>query len=281
VVDQRTRDTNYATMRMNFRRTKETVGCQGPYRGRAPLDPNRTKDRGGTDRSRQRDGSKTRSTGYYYRHYDKFTGEWERRWTANPQCLPERIHRDPEVRREGNDVTQAAFQSPYAHLAARYYERMIYARHALRTVFYRGGEGAERGPVQRATLGRDNFPELTHRQMFEAGMFLQQDMAMVPTGSEYAGVGNQKDFDPNADGVMVHADCYLVINGKEGHSIHASFFGDAERPIQHGAIVRGFRDADGEPPARVRATRMVLALPDAKTVQYTPHRQRSATSTEI
>jgi hypothetical protein len=45
---------------------------------------------------------------------------------------------------------------------------------------------------------------------------------MVPTGSEYVGVGNQKDFDPNADGVMVHADCHLVINGKEGHSIHAS-----------------------------------------------------------
>jgi hypothetical protein len=49
--------------------------------------------------------------------------------------------------------------------------------------------------------------------MFEQGMFLQQEMAMAPTGSEYAGVGGQKDFDPNADGVMVHADCYLVING--------------------------------------------------------------------
>jgi hypothetical protein len=95
-------------------------------------------------------------------------------------------------------------------------------------------------------------------------------MIMVPTGSEHAGVGNQKDFDPNADGVMVHADCYLVINGKEGHSIHASYFGDAERDIQHGAVVRGFRDIDGEPPARVRATRMVLALPEAKTIQYTP-----------
>jgi hypothetical protein len=83
-------------------------------------------------------------------------------------------------------------------------------------VFYRREEGAERGPVQRATLGRDNFPELTARQMFEAGMFLQRDMAIAPTGSEYEGVGNQKDFDPNADGVMVHAGCYLVINGKEG-----------------------------------------------------------------
>jgi hypothetical protein len=40
--------------------------------------------------------AETRSTGYYYRHYDKSTGEWERRWTASPQCLPEaRIHRRP------------------------------------------------------------------------------------------------------------------------------------------------------------------------------------------
>jgi hypothetical protein len=49
--------------------------------------------------------------------------------------------------------------------------------------------------------------------MFEAGMFMQQDMAVVPTGNEYKGVGRQKDFDPNADGIMVHADCYLIING--------------------------------------------------------------------
>jgi hypothetical protein len=98
--------------------------------------------------------------------------------------VPAGAYRDPEVRREGNDVTQAAFQSPCAHLAARYYERMIYARHDLRSVFYRREEGAERGPVQRAALGRDNFPALIHQQMFEAGMFLQQNMAMVPTGSE-------------------------------------------------------------------------------------------------
>jgi hypothetical protein len=63
---------------------------------------------------------------------------------------------------------------------------MIYARDELRTLFRREEEGAERGPVQRATLGRDKFPELTHRQMFEQGMFLQQDMTMAPTGSEYA-----------------------------------------------------------------------------------------------
>jgi hypothetical protein len=38
--------------------------------------------------------------------------------------------------------------------------------------------------------------------MFETGMYLQQDMAVIPTGNEYKGVGNQKDFDPNADGIM-------------------------------------------------------------------------------
>jgi hypothetical protein len=78
-----------------------------------------------------------------------------------------------EVRREGNDVTQAAFQSPYAQLAALYYERMIFARHELSSLFQRGEDGAGRLPVQMATLGRDNFAELTRRQMFEAGMFIQ------------------------------------------------------------------------------------------------------------
>jgi hypothetical protein len=84
------------------------------------------------------------------------------------------------------------------------------------------------------------------------------------------GLGGQKDFDPNAEGLIVHADCYLVINGKDGHSIHASYFGDAESVIEHGAIVRGFRDIDGEPPPQVRAARMVLALPEAETIRYTP-----------
>jgi hypothetical protein len=78
-------------------------------------------------------------TGKYNRHCDHSTGEWERRWTTNP-WLPERTHRDPEVRREGNDVTQAAFQSPYDHLA--YYERMIFARHELSSLFHRGEDGA-------------------------------------------------------------------------------------------------------------------------------------------
>jgi hypothetical protein len=78
--------------------------------------------------------AETRSTGYYYRHYDKTTGEWERRWEAQ---LPEtHIHRDPQVKQEGNDVTQAAFQSPYAH-PARCYERLIYCRHGVSSVFHR------------------------------------------------------------------------------------------------------------------------------------------------
>jgi hypothetical protein len=71
-------------------------------------------------------------------------------------------------------------------------------------------------------------------------------------------------------GLSIWWRCYLFINGKEGHSIHASYFGDAEKDMHHGAIVRGFRDIDGELPARVRATRMVLALPEAKTIRYTP-----------
>ena len=200
--------------------------------------------------------AETRSTGYYY----------------NRQRIQ---RRDPEVRREGNDVTQAgvpiAIRSPGSAILR---EPDLCPTRTLRTMFYREEEGAERGPVQRATLGpRSRQLPRAHpsanvraRHVPTAG----HDHG-IPTGSEYAGVGNQKDFDPNADGVMVHADCYLVINGnKEGHSIHASYFGDAERDIQHGAIVRGFRDIAGEPLARVRATRMVLALPEAKTIQYTP-----------
>jgi hypothetical protein len=85
-------------------------------------------------------------------------------------------------------------------------------------------------------------------------------------------VGNQKDFDPNADGIMVHAGCYLIINSKEGYSIHASFFGGAARYLQHGAIVRGFKDiqGEGEAPARVRAARMVAELPEATTSPFIP-----------
>ena len=88
--------------------------------------------------------AEAKPTGQYYRHYDHSTGEWERRWMANPQ-LPEHIHRDPEVRREGNDVTQAAFQSPYAHLAQLCYENLIFARHELSTLFLREEDGAGRG----------------------------------------------------------------------------------------------------------------------------------------
>ena len=178
--------------------------------------------------------------------------------------------RDPEVQREGNDVTQAAFQSPYAHLADWGYERVIYTRDEANSVFGRNEGGAELPQVQRAELGRGRYPELSQEEMYKQGMFLQNDMNTIPTGEEHAGRGGQKDFDPNVEGLIVHADCYLVINGKDGHSIHASYFGDAERVVQHGAIVRGFRHLDEELPAQVRAARMILALPEAETIRYTP-----------
>jgi hypothetical protein len=120
------------------------------------------------------------------------------------------IHRDPQVKQEGNNVTQAAFQSPTAHLVDLCYQRLIFGRHQVNSLFRREEEGAERPAVQRAHLGRTRFPEYSTQQMFEAGMFLQQDMTVAPTGKEYQGMGNQKDFDPYADGIMVHADCYLV-----------------------------------------------------------------------
>ena len=108
--------------------------------------------------------------------------------------------------------------SPTAHLADRYYERLVFSRDQLSSLFGRIEEGAERGPVQRASLDRNK--ELAVRQMFQLGIFVQRGMAVIPTGREHQRVGNQKDFDPYADGIMVHADCHLVINGKEGHSVH-------------------------------------------------------------
>ena len=109
-MDQKTRDTGYATMPMNFRKIKEARERQ-EHGERAPLD--RTEPRLEAE-LREADNvmaAEARPTGQHYMHYDHSTGEWERRWMANPQ-LPEHIHRDPEVRCEGNDVTQAAFQSP-------------------------------------------------------------------------------------------------------------------------------------------------------------------------
>jgi hypothetical protein len=207
VVDQRIRDTEYA-------KAMEYQGCDA--QGQAPLDltePKLGAELTGADNVM---AAETRSTGYHYRHYDKTTGEWERRWEAHPHPLPEtHIHRDPQVKQEGNDVTQAAFQSPYAHLADRYYERLIFSRDQLSSLFGRREEGAERGPVQRVLL--DRYKELTAREMFKLGMFVQRGMTVMPTGKEYEGVGNQKDFDSNANGIMIHADCYLVITtGKEG-----------------------------------------------------------------
>jgi hypothetical protein len=85
--------------------------------------------------------------------------------------------------------------SPTAHLADRYYERLVFSRDQLSSLFGRREEGAERGPVQRASLDRNK--ELAVRQMFQLGMFVQRGMAVIPTGREYQGVGNQKDFDPH------------------------------------------------------------------------------------
>jgi hypothetical protein len=133
-MDQRIRDVEYP-------RTME-------YQGRAPLDLTEPRIEAELMEADNVMAAETRSTGCHYRHY-----------------MPEGyIRRDPEVKREGNDVTQATFQSPYSH-SAPYYERMIYSRHGVRTVmFYRREEGAERGPVQRAALGRDNFARRAHRQ---------------------------------------------------------------------------------------------------------------------
>jgi hypothetical protein len=192
----------------------------------------------------------------------------ERRW-ADHLLREVHIRRDPEVQREGNDVTQAAFQSPTAH-PVRTYERMIYSRHNVSSVFRKEEGGHPLAPVQRTLLGRDNFPALTTKEMFGAGMFLQQGVSEVPTGNEYQGVGRQGDFDPYAEGPMAHADCYLIINGKKGHSVRASFFGDAEKCLQHRAIVRGFNDIQGLAPVRVRAARMIAELPEATNSPFIP-----------
>jgi hypothetical protein len=134
---------------------------------------------------------------------------------------------DLEVQREGNDVTQAAFQSPYAHPGG--YQQLIYSRYGLSWIFARCEEGEELPPIQEATLGDVKIPALTVAEMFDAGMFLQQAETEVPTGGEYAGVARQGDFGPYGDGIIGRAGCYLLINGTKGHSIHARFFGDAER----------------------------------------------------
>jgi hypothetical protein len=270
VVDQKIRDTEYATMPMNFRMTKEAM----EYQERAPLD--RTEPRLEAEMMEADNvmAAETRSTGCHYRHYDKFTGEWERRWIASPQCLPEHIHRDPEVKREGNDVTQAAFQSPYAQPG---YEQLIYCRDNVNSVFGKEEGGHVKPPVQKALLGRGNIPELTAEQMHEAGMTIQQGTSFMqygtpgrPTGSEYQGVGRQGDFNPYSEEIMGHADRYLITNGKRGHSLHASFFRDAEDCLQRGAVVRGFNDTQEQDPASVRAGRMVAELPEATSSPAAP-----------
>jgi hypothetical protein len=225
--------------------------------------------------------AETRSTGYYYRHYEKFTGEWERRWTANPQCLPERIHRDPEVRREGNDVTQVAFQSPYAHLAARYYERMIYARNDLQRRRRSGARSGTEGDPRSRQLPRAH-PSANVRSRHVP---TQQDMTMIPTGSEYAGVGNQKDFDPNADGVMVHADCYIYIHTSLSTARRGirSMPVSLETPRETYSMEPLSADSETlmESPRHDQGRREWHSHFQKQRLSSTPPRQRSATSTEI
>ena len=75
-MDQKTRDTEYATMPMNFQRTKETMECQEHW-GQALLD--RTEPRLEAE-LREADNvmaAEARPTGQHYRHYDHSTGEWE------------------------------------------------------------------------------------------------------------------------------------------------------------------------------------------------------------
>jgi hypothetical protein len=72
MVDQRIRDVEYA-------KTME-------YQGRAPLDLTEPMLEAELMEADNVMAAETRSTGYHYRHYDKFTGEWERRWAASPQC---------------------------------------------------------------------------------------------------------------------------------------------------------------------------------------------------
>jgi hypothetical protein len=76
VVDQKIRDTEYATMPMNFRMTKEAM----EYQGRAPLDRTEPRLEAELTEADNVMAAETRSTGCHYRHYNKFTGEWERRW---------------------------------------------------------------------------------------------------------------------------------------------------------------------------------------------------------
>jgi hypothetical protein len=80
-------------------------------------------------------------------------------------------------------------------------------------------------------------------------------------------VARQGDFDPHGDGIIGRADCYLLINGTKEHSIHARFFGDAEKCLQQGTAVRGFNDIQGWDPAQVRAARMIDELPEPTSPQ--------------
>ena len=78
------------------------------------------------------------------------------------------IHRDPKVKQEGNDITQAAFQSPTAH-PVRYYERLIYCRHGVSSQCSTGekkekSEPRYRGRPWAATTSKSSPPGRCSKQ---------------------------------------------------------------------------------------------------------------------
>ena len=69
-MDQKTRDTEYATMPMNFRMAKEAM----EYQGRALLDRTEPRLEAELMEADNVMAAETRSTVYHNTHYDKFTG---------------------------------------------------------------------------------------------------------------------------------------------------------------------------------------------------------------
>jgi hypothetical protein len=151
-MDQKIRDTDYA-------KTISHQWCNAHGQGQAPLDLTEPRLEAELTSADNVMAAETRSTGYYYRHCDKTTGEWERRWDAHPHLPPEaHIHRDLQVKQEGNDVTQAAFQSPTAHPG---YERLIYCRNNVSSVFGK----RKKGGIQRLRCRRPCLTAATSRSL--------------------------------------------------------------------------------------------------------------------
>jgi hypothetical protein len=92
-MGQKTRDTGYAAMPMNFERTKEATERQERERDyklvailkREPLAQTEPRLEAELREADNVMAAEARPTGQHYRHYDQSTGEWERRWMASPQ----------------------------------------------------------------------------------------------------------------------------------------------------------------------------------------------------